>query len=245
MAKRVALVTGASRGIGAAISEALGLSGINVYGTATSAVGAEKITKRFAEQGIEGSGVVLDITDISSIEILKVRMSDDHANPDILVNNAGITKDNLIMRMKNDEWGNVLETNLNAAFNISKTFIRHMVRNRWGRIVNISSIAGSIGNAGQTNYSASKAGLEGFSRSLAMELATRNITVNVISPGFITTDMTKNIPPSRQEMMLRGIPLGRFGSPEEVAGAVNFLVTDAGNYITGENIHVNGGMYML
>ena len=244
MVRRVALVTGASRGIGAAISLALGLSGIKVYGTATSAAGATKITKFFEERCIEGSGVVLDITDVSSIEKLKALMNDHDANPDILINNAGITKDNLIMRMKADEWANVIDTNLNAVFNLSKTFLRHMVKNRWGRIVNISSISGSIGNAGQTNYSASKAGLEGFSRSLAMELSTRNITVNIVSPGFIATDMTKNIPSSRQEIMLKRIPLARFGSPEEVASTVNFLVTEAGNYITGENIHVNGGMYM-
>ncbi|WP_444886363.1 3-oxoacyl-ACP reductase FabG [Microbulbifer sp. JMSA008] len=241
---KVALVTGASRGIGAAIADMLGSQGAVVIGTATSVGGAEKISARFAEQGFNGAGMVLDVTSAESIAGLLEVVKNDFAAPTILVNNAGITKDNLLMRMKDDEWDSVIETNLSAVYRMTKACLRDMTRARWGRIINISSVVGSMGNAGQSNYAATKAGVAGFARSLAAEIGSRGITVNTVAPGFIDTDMTKVLPEAQREALLGKIPLGRLGQPEEIASVVAFLASDAGAYVTGETIHVNGGMYM-
>jgi 3-oxoacyl-[acyl-carrier protein] reductase len=242
--QKVALVTGASRGLGAAIADQLGQSGLVVIGTATTQAGAEKISQRFAEKKIAGRGLALDVTESGSIEAVLKTITDEFGAPTILVNNAGITKDNIIMRMKEEEWLDVVNTNLSAVFRLSKACVRAMTKARWGRIINISSVVGSMGNAGQSNYSATKAGVEGFARALAKELGSRSITVNSVAPGFIDTDMTKELPDSSKDMMLSQIPLARLGQPEEIAAVVSFLVSDAAGYITGETIHVNGGMYM-
>ncbi|MCL4136416.1 UNVERIFIED_CONTAM: hypothetical protein GTU68_011962 [Idotea baltica] len=231
---KVVLVTGASRGIGAAIADSLGAKGAIVIATATSE----------AEKGITGKGMVLDVASQESITTLMEAVQEEYGAPLILINNAGITKDNILMRMKDDEWFDVIDTNLNAIYRLSKACLRGMTKARWGRIVNISSVVGAMGNAGQTNYCATKAGVGGFTRSLAKELGSRNITVNAVSPGFIDTDMTKDLPDANREQILSQIPLGRLGDPEEIAAVVDFLVGDSGAYITGENIHVNGGMYM-
>ncbi|MBQ0711896.1 MAG: 3-oxoacyl-ACP reductase FabG [Porticoccus sp.] len=244
MQDKVALVTGASRGIGAAIAMSLGERGATVIGTATSEAGAEKISARFAEQGIKGKGMVLDVASQESIDALMEVVRDEFGAPLILVNNAGITKDNLLMRMKDDEWFDVIDTNLNSIYRLSKACVRGMTKARWGRIINISSVVGAMGNAGQTNYCATKAGVGGFTRSLAKELGPRNITVNAVSPGFIDTDMTKELPDANRDQILSQVPLGRLGQPEEISAVVDFLAGDSGAYITGENIHVNGGMYM-
>lgn len=241
---KVALVTGASRGIGAAISDQLGAEGAIVVGTATSAAGAEKISARFAEKGIQGMGAVLNVTDAASVAELLTKISDTYGAPQILVNNAGITKDNLLMRMSEDEWFDVINTNLSAIYRLSKACLRGMMKARWGRIINISSVVGAMGNAGQSNYAATKAGVAGFARSLAKEVGSRNITVNTVAPGFIDTDMTKVLSEDQKNLMLANIPLARLGQPEEIAGVVNFLASDAASYISGETIHVNGGMYM-
>ncbi|MEX2964362.1 3-oxoacyl-ACP reductase FabG [Microbulbifer sp. TYP-18] len=241
---KVALVTGASRGIGAAIADMLGAQGATVIGTATSEAGAEKITARFREQGMEGSGMVLDVTSADSLSALLNTVKEKFGAPTIVVNNAGITKDNLLMRMKDEDWNEVIATNLSAVYRISKACLRDMAKSRWGRIINISSVVGSMGNAGQSNYAASKAGVAGFARSLAAEVGSRGITVNTIAPGFIDTDMTKVLPEAQRETLLGKIPLGRLGQPEEIASVVAFLASDAGGYVTGETIHVNGGMYM-
>ncbi len=241
---KVALVTGASRGIGRAIAEALANAGFAVIGTATSLAGAEQITARFRKNNLTGEGMVLDVNDISSIRDLLKSVEENYGAPTVLVNNAGITKDNILLRMKEDEWSDVVNTNLNAVFRLSKACIRAMTKARWGRIVNISSVVGSMGNSGQSNYSATKAGVEGFSRALAKELGSRNITVNTVAPGFIDTDMTKDLPEASKYKMLDQIPLARLGEPKEIAEVVNFLVSDSAGYITGETIHVNGGMYM-
>jgi len=241
---KVALVTGASRGIGAAIADVLGGQGATVIGTATSEGGAEKISARFADKGIKGTGMVLDVTSAESVAGLHAAAKKDFGVPTILVNNAGITKDNLLMRMKDDEWDSVVETNLSAVFRMTKTCLRDMAKARWGRIINISSVVGSMGNAGQSNYAATKAGVAGFARSLAAEIGSRGITVNTVAPGFIDTDMTKVLPEAQREALLEKIPLGRLGQPEEIASVVAFLASDAGGYVTGETIHVNGGMYM-
>lgn len=242
--QKVALVTGASRGIGAAISDNLGIQNHIVIGTATSESGAQRITERFAEKGIEGAGMLLDVTDSNSVDNLIKGVADEYGAPTILVNNAGITKDNLLLRMKEDEWTDVVNTNLTSIYRLSKACLKSMTRARWGRIVNISSVVGSMGNAGQSNYSATKAGVSGFSRSLAKEVGSRGITVNTVAPGFIDTDMTKDLPEVSKEAMLSQIPLSRLGSPDEIAAVVSFLVSDSAGYITGETIHVNGGMYM-
>lgn len=242
--QKVALVTGASRGIGAAISDNLGKQNYIVIGTATSESGAQRITERFAEKGIEGAGMLLDVTDSNSVDNLIKGVADEYGAPTILVNNAGITKDNLLLRMKEDEWTDVVNTNLTSIYRLSKACLKSMTRARWGRIVNISSVVGSMGNAGQSNYSATKAGVSGFSRSLAKEVGSRGITVNTVAPGFIDTDMTKDLPEDSKEAMLSQIPLSRLGSPDEIAAVVSFLVSDSAGYITGETIHVNGGMYM-
>ncbi len=241
---RVALVTGASRGIGRAVAEELGRQGNIVVGTATSAKGAEAISAYLKELGISGTGMVLDVTDAAAVEATVKAISDQFGAPLILVNNAGITRDNLFMRMKEEEWGSVVDTNLNALYRVTKACIKGMTRARWGRVINISSVVGSMGNAGQANYAASKAGAEGFARALARELGSRAITVNCVAPGFIDTDMTRELPESQREALLAEIPLARLGGPEEIAAAVAFLASDAAAYITGETLHVNGGMYM-
>ncbi|MAJ87679.1 MAG: 3-oxoacyl-ACP reductase FabG [Cellvibrionales bacterium TMED148] len=244
METKIALITGASRGIGAAIAMALGSSGLKIYGTATTNDGVELISSYLKQNGIEGKGMLLDVADYESISNLEFMMASLSDRPSVLINNAGITRDNLLIRMSLNDWTDVFAANLHGVQRLSKIFLRNMIKRRWGRIINISSVVGSIGNPGQTNYSASKAGLEGFSRSLAVEVASRNITVNVISPGFINTDMTEKIPLDSRDAMKKRIPLERFGTPEEVAEVVVFLASEQANYITGENIHVNGGMYM-
>ena len=241
---KVALVTGASRGIGAAIAETLGLAGYTVVGTATSQSGADTICERFKSSDINGSGMVLNVTDLESINSLLSAVIDRFGAPTILINNAGIAKDNLLLRMKEEEWLDVVNTNLTSVFRLSKACVRAMTKARWGRIVTISSVVGSMGNGGQSNYSATKAGVEGFSRALAKELGSRSITVNSVAPGFIETDMTKELPEANKASMLEQIPLARLGAPSEIAAVVKFLVSDAAGYITGETIHVNGGMYM-
>lgn len=241
---KVALVTGASRGIGAAIADMLGSQGATIIGTATSAAGAEKISARFAEKGISGTGKELDVTSADSLATVLASVKEDFGAPTIVVNNAGITKDNLLMRMKDDEWASVIETNLTAVYRVSKACLRDMSKARWGRIINISSVVGSMGNAGQSNYAATKAGVAGFARSLAAEVGSRGITVNTVAPGFIDTDMTKVLPEAQREALMSKIPLGRLGQPEEIASVVAFLASEAGGYVTGETIHVNGGMYM-
>ena len=241
---KVVLVTGASRGIGAAIADILGESGYIVIGTATTTSGADSISQRFVDKGILGAGMPLNVTDPDSISALLKSVVENFGAPTVLINNAGITKDNILMRMKEDEWLDVINTNLNAVFRLSKACVRPMTKARWGRIVNISSVVGSMGNGGQSNYSATKAGVEGFSRALAKELGSRSITVNTVAPGFIDTDMTKDLPDVNKEVLLGQIPLARLGAPEEIAAVVKFLVSDAAGYITGETIHVNGGMYM-
>ncbi len=241
---KVALVTGASRGIGAAIAEQLGKAGAIVIGTATSGSGAEKISARFTELGIRGAGKVLNVTDADSVAALLKDVGDEFGAPAILVNNAGITKDNLLMRMSDEEWFDVINTNLSSIYRLSKGVLRGMMKARWGRIINISSVVGAMGNPGQSNYAATKAGVAGFARSLAAEVGSRNITVNTVAPGFIDTDMTKVLPEEQKQQLLSRIPLGRLGAPEEIASVVVFLASDAGAYISGETIHVNGGMYM-
>ena len=240
--KRVALVTGATRGIGKAIANELARAGHKVIGTATSDAGAATITENLRAAG--GTGIRLDVSDVEAVRERLAAIVSEHGAPTILVNNAGITRDNLMMRMKDDEWGDVLNTNLNALFTVSKACLRGMTKARWGRIINISSVVGSMGNAGQANYAASKAGAEGRSRAMAKELGSRSVTVNCVAPGFIATDMTDVLTEEQKALMLGQIPLGRLGAPEEIAKVVAFLASDAGGYITGETIHVNGGMYM-
>ena len=241
---KLALVTGASRGIGAAIADSLGGTGLKVIGTATSHEGAAAISSRFAEKNIEGRGMVLNVNDGDSVDRLLEEVTQANDVPVILINNAGITRDNLLMRMSEEEWSTVIDTNLNSIFRLTKACLRGMTKAKWGRIVNIGSIVGSMGNAGQSNYAATKAAIVGFTRALAKEVGSRNITVNTVSPGFIDTEMTRVLPEEQKQLMLKSIPLARFGEPEEIAGVVSFLVSEAGSYITGENIHVNGGMYM-
>ena len=239
-----ALVTGASRGIGAAIAETLGHQGALVVGTATSDAGAEAITERLQQSGVQGCGLKLNVTDADSISQTLADIKERFGTPEVLVNNAGITRDNLLMRMSDDEWQAVIDTNLSAVFRLSKAVLRGMMKARWGRIINISSVVGAMGNPGQSNYAASKAGVAGFARSLAAEVGSRGITVNTVAPGFIDTDMTRDLPQEQKAELLRKIPLGRLGQPGEVAALVAFLASDAGAYISGETLHVNGGMYM-
>lgn len=242
--KKIALVTGASRGIGAATAQSLGESGYIVVGTATSQSGAEAISSAFADTGVAGEGMVLNVTEPESVAALIAAVNDRYGPVSVLVNNAGITKDNLLMRMGEDEWFEVINTNLSAVFRLSKACLRGMVKGRWGRIVNIGSVVGSMGNAGQVNYSATKAGVAGLARSLAKEVGSRNITVNTVAPGFIDTDMTKSLPDEQRKALTDGIALARLGKPEEIAGVVAFLCSDAAAYVTGETIQVNGGLYM-
>ncbi|MBK9130739.1 MAG: 3-oxoacyl-ACP reductase FabG [Gammaproteobacteria bacterium] len=240
----IALVTGATRGIGRAIADELGRLGATVIGTATSAEGAEKITAHFSANSIKGSGLVLDVRDQDSIESALKVAAERHGDPSILVNNAGITRDNLLLRMKDEEWSDILETNLSSVFRLSKACLRTMMKARKGRIINISSVVALTGNPGQSNYAASKSGIIGFSKSLAREVASRGITVNVVAPGFIDTDMTQALSAAQHETLLAQIPLGRLGRPEDIGAAVAFLASPAASYITGETLHINGGMYM-
>lgn len=241
---KIVLVTGASRGIGKAISDMLGAQGATVIGTATTESGAEAISQRFAAAGVTGQGMCLDVSDETSVEAVIKSIGDKYGAVGILVNNAGITRDNLLMRMKDDEWDSVVNTNLSSVYRLSKACLRPMMKARTGRIINIASVVGSCGNAGQTNYSAAKAGMLGFTKSLAQEVGSRGITVNAVAPGMIDTDMTRELPDSQRDALLASIPLGRLGQPEEIASVVAFLASDAGGYVTGETIHVNGGMYM-
>lgn len=241
---KVALVTGATRGIGRAIALTLGREGAIVIGTATTEAGAASITQALAEAGIAGRGVVLDVAELSSIEAVLEQIVAEFGAPLIVVNNAGITRDNLMLRMKEDEWQTVINTNLTAIFRVTKASLKGMTKARWGRIINISSVVGSMGNGGQANYAAAKAGLEGFGRALAAEIASRNITVNAIAPGFIETDMTQALPEAQREKLLTQVPAGRLGQPQDIAEAVAFLASERAAYITGTTLHVNGGMYM-
>jgi 3-oxoacyl-[acyl-carrier protein] reductase len=241
---KVALVTGASRGIGAAIAIALGQAGATVVGTATTESGATAIDGRLKDAGINGAGVVLNVADAASVQAVVSSINERFGAPLIVVNNAGITRDNLMLRMKDAEWDEVINTNLNAVYRVTKACLRDMTKARWGRIITISSVVGSMGNAGQANYAATKAGVAGFSRALAREIGSRGITVNTVAPGFIDTDMTRELPEAQRTALLSQIPMGRLGAPDEIAGVVAFLASDAGGYITGETIHVNGGMYM-
>jgi len=240
----IALVTGASRGIGKAIALRLGKDGATVVGTATSDSGAEKITAYLKDKGIKGMGVMLNVTAQDSIDSVLETVTGEFGAPTILVNNAGITRDNLLMRMKQEEWDEIINTNLTSVYRLSKACMRAMTKARKGRIISISSVVGAAGNAGQTNYAAAKAGLLGFTKSLARELGARGVTVNAVAPGFIDTDMTKALPENQREALLTQIPLNRLGQPEEIAAAVAFLASPDAGYITGETLHVNGGMYM-
>ncbi|BGI51009.1 MAG: 3-oxoacyl-ACP reductase FabG [Arsenophonus endosymbiont of Ceratovacuna japonica] len=240
--KKIALVTGANRGIGKSIAETLSECGAKVIGTSTNKKGAEEISSYF---GKKGKGYVLNVTDAKSINITLSRIYEEFGEIDILINNAGIISDNLLMRMKKEEWNKVIDTNLTSIFNLSKAIIRSMIKKRYGRIISIGSVVGIMGNAGQVNYAAAKAGVIAFSKSLAREVASRGITVNVISPGFIKTDMTKTLTNKQQNEILSNIPIGRLGNAKEIASAVAFLASSEASYITGETLHVNGGMYMI
>jgi 3-oxoacyl-[acyl-carrier protein] reductase len=239
--RKVAIVTGASRGIGKSIAVKLAQEGFEVIGTATSDAGAEGITSLL---GGHSKGYVLNVASAESVGDFFSTIKEIHAAPQVLVNNAGVTRDNLALRMKDEEWDSVIETNLNSVFRVTKACLRGMTRARWGRIINISSVVGSMGNPGQSNYAAAKAGMEGYSRSLASELGSRGITVNCIAPGFISTDMTDELPEEQKEILLSRVPAGRLGETSEVAALVAFLASDLAGYITGETIHINGGMYM-
>ena len=241
---QVALVSGASRGIGKAIADMLGAQGATVVGTATTESGANAISQRFDETGSEGQGMRLDVGDEASVDAVVKEISEKYGAITILVNNAGITRDNLLMRMKADDWDTVLNTNLTSVYRLSKACLRAMMKAKNGRIINIASVVGASGNAGQTNYAAAKAGMFGFTKSLAQEVGSRGITVNAVAPGFIDTDMTRELPDAQRDLLLGNIPLGRLGRPEEIASVVAFLASDAAAYITGETLHVNGGMYM-
>ncbi len=241
---RVALVTGASRGIGAAIAAALGQRKAIVIGTATSPAGAAAISTALEEAKIRGEGRVLEVTDPASVRDCLAAIEQTYGSVTILVNNAGITRDNLLLRMKEQEWDAIMQTNLTSVFRLSQSVLRGMMKARWGRIINISSVVGVVGNAGQANYAAAKAGMIGFSKSLAREVGSRGITVNVVAPGFIDTDMTRALPDVGRNALLAQIPLQRLGQPQEVAEAVAFLASEEAGYITGDTLHVNGGMYM-
>lgn len=242
--EKIALVTGASRGIGKAIAEALGKQGATVVGTATTDSGAEAISANLSALSATGMGIAMNVADPESVKNAFEKITSEYGSPVIVVNNAGITRDNLMLRMKAEEWDEVINTNLNSLFHVTKASLKGMTKARWGRIINIGSVVGSAGNLGQANYAAAKAGLVGYSKSLAREVASRNITVNVIAPGFIETDMTKALPDEHKESLLTQVPAGRLGTPEEIAASVAFLASDAAAYITGSTIHVNGGMYM-
>ncbi len=244
MENEIVLISGASRGIGRAIALSLGKKGATVIGTATSESGAQNIAKYLDENGVKGGGEVLNVTDQASIDTLLKCVTEKFGAPTILVNNAGITRDNLLMRMKEDEWEDVISTNLSSIYRLSKGCLRAMMKARKGKIINIASVVALTGNPGQCNYAAAKAGMVGFTKALAREVASRGITVNSIAPGFIETDMTHELPEKQKAALLQSIPLNRLGRPEEIAGAVEYLTSPAGSYITGETINVNGGMYM-
>ncbi|AIU68487.1 MULTISPECIES: 3-oxoacyl-ACP reductase FabG [Vibrio] len=239
---KIALVTGASRGIGRAIAEILVERGATVIGTATSENGAAAISEYLGENG---KGLALNVTDIESIEATLKNINDEFGAIDILVNNAGITRDNLLMRMKDDEWNDIINTNLTPIYRMSKAVLRGMMKKRAGRIINVGSVVGTMGNAGQTNYAAAKAGVIGFTKSMAREVASRGVTVNTVAPGFIETDMTKALNDEQRAATLANVPAGRLGDPREIASAVAFLASPEAAYITGETLHVNGGMYMV
>ncbi|HDY86005.1 hypothetical protein LCGC14_1294320 [marine sediment metagenome] len=241
---KIALVTGATRGIGRAIALRLGQQGATVIGTATSESGAQAITDFLNEANIVGTGLLLNVTDADSIEAVVTEIETSFGAPSILVNNAGITRDNLLMRMKDDEWDDIIDTNLTPIFKLSKRCLRAMTKARWGRIITITSVVGVMGNAGQTNYAAAKAGVIGFSKSLAREVGARGITVNTVAPGFIDTDMTNTLAEAHKVALLEQVPVKRLGEPEEIAAAVSYLASLDAAYVTGETIHVNGGMYM-
>lgn len=241
---KVALVTGASRGIGQAIALQLGAQGATVIGTATSEKGAQSISQTLQDNNVQGTGMLLNVCDADSVSATLERIQEEFGAPLILVNNAGITRDNLMLRMKDDEWFDVIDTNLHSLYRMSKAVLRGMTRARWGRIISIGSVVGAMGNAGQVNYAAAKAGLEGFGRALAREVGSRSITVNAVAPGFIDTDMTRELPEAQRDALLTQIPLGRLGQAEEIANVVTFLASEQASYVTGTTIPVNGGMYM-
>ena len=242
---KLVLVTGASRGIGKAIAITLGGAGATVIGTATTESGADNISKIFVENEISGKGIKLDVTNNEQISNLVKTVNEDFGPVNILINNAGITRDNILLRMKEDEWEDIIDTNLSSIYKMSKSVLRGMIKNRSGRIISITSVVGAMGNAGQSNYAASKAGMIGFTKSLAREVGVRGITVNAIAPGFIETDMTDSLPDDQKEVLASQIPMGRLGTADEVAKAVLFLAGDGGSYITGQTLHVNGGMYTV
>ena len=239
---KLVLVTGATRGIGKSIALTLGNAGATVIGTATSKVGADNISKILVDNQISGKGIVLDVTDNDQISNLLKIVNEEFGSVDILINNAGITRDNILLRMKEDEWEDIINTNLSSIYKVSKSVLRGMIKKRSGRIISITSVVGVMGNAGQSNYAASKAGIIGFTKSLAREVGIRGITVNAVAPGFIVTDMTDSLPEEQKEGLASQIPMGRLGTVEEVADAVLFLASCRGSYITGQTIHVNGGM---
>jgi 3-oxoacyl-[acyl-carrier protein] reductase len=240
----VALITGASRGIGAAAALELGVQGATVIGTATSTQGAEQISKTLNAAGIKGTGMALDVNDAGQIDALLKTVAEQFGDITILINNAGITRDTLLMRMKDEDWDDVISTNLKSLYRMSQAVLRPMMKARAGRIISISSVVGHMGNAGQTNYAAAKAGMAGFTKSLAREVGSRGITVNCIAPGFIDTDMTRELPEAVRNDLLTHIPLGRLGQAQEIAAAVAFLASPSAGYISGETLHINGGMYM-
>jgi 3-oxoacyl-[acyl-carrier protein] reductase len=242
---KIVLVTGASRGIGQAIALSLGNAGATVIGTATSENGADAISATLKDNGVAGKGLALNVTNNEQIAEVMKSITDTYGAVDILVNNAGITRDNLLMRMKEDEWDDIMNNNLASVYKMSKAVLRGMMKKRAGRIISIASVVGAMGNAGQTNYAAAKAGIMGFTKSLAREVGPRGITVNCVAPGFIKTDMTDALPEEQKEALAKQIPMGRLGSVEEIAGSVLFLASDAGAYVTAQTIHVNGGMYTV
>ena len=242
---KLVLVTGASRGIGKAIALTLGRAGATVIGTATTESGSDNISKIFADNKVSGKGIKLNVTDNEQIASLIKSVNEDFGSIDILINNAGITRDNILLRMKEDEWEDIINTNLSSLYKMSKSVLRGMIKKRSGRIISITSVVGAMGNAGQSNYAAAKAGMIGFTKSLAREVGVRGITVNAVAPGFIETDMTSNLPGEQKEALASQIPMGRLGTPDEIALAVLFLAGDGGSYITGQTLHVNGGMYTV
>jgi len=242
---KIVLVTGATRGIGKAIALTFGEAGATVIGTATTESGADNISKVFAENKISGKGMKLDVTDNEQVSNLVKDIGEDFGSVDILVNNAGITRDNILLRMKEDEWEDIINTNLSSIYKMSKSVLRGMIKKRSGRIISITSVVGAMGNAGQSNYGAAKAGIIGFTKSLAREVGVRGVTVNAIAPGFIETDMTDSLPDEQKEALAGQIPMGRLGTADEVAQSVLFLAGDGGSYITGQTLHVNGGMYTV
>ena len=242
---KLVLVTGASRGIGQAIALTLGGAGATVVGTATTEKGADSISKKFKDSSITGQGMILNVTDDNSIVELMSNISNQYGVIDILINNAGITRDNILMRMKQEEWDEIIDTNLTSVFKMSKAVLRGMIKKKAGRIISITSVVGAMGNSGQANYAAAKAGIMGFTKSLAREVGSRDITVNAVAPGFIQTDMTDALPKDQKEVLASQIPMGRLGSVDEIAQTVLFLAGDGGSYITAQTLHVNGGMYTV